>query len=87
MFVDAIDSTFLRSDPTFLEPVNHIRLAAHWTDLDHLLETKLTCRNTRVDDVSQTLITLLVTLDHRGRVNACRSSEGVASKDRIIVRH
>src|SRR5688572_15729452 len=87
MFVNAIDERLVRRYPALLEPVNHVRLAAHRPDLDHLLEPKLARRHARVDDVSQTLIALLVTLDDRGRVYAGRSPKRVASKDGIVARH
>src|SRR5258705_1517832 len=42
VFVDAIHTIIVCFKPPLLKPVDHIGLAAHWSNLNHLFQPKLT---------------------------------------------
>src|SRR6185295_15412493 len=87
MFVDAVDAILARFQSAFFEPVNNVGFATHWPNLDHLFQPKLSRWNTRVNNIGESLIAFLVTLNDGGCVNARRRSKCIASENRIVQRN
>ncbi len=70
-----------------LQPEQHVGLAAHRADLDHLVEAEEMRGHTAVNGISELEIILSKGFDERGGVNACRGAKGIMADDRIIGRN
>ena len=82
--VDAIDPVLARFNAATFKPENHIGFAAHWTNLDDLLQTEQASRHARINQIGEFRIALAIALDHGRRVHARRGAESVFAKHRII---
>src|SRR5690606_34938115 len=80
------DALVGRLDPEALEAVDDVRLAAHRTDADALLQADHARGHAAVDRVGERDVALAERLDHRGGVHARAGLERVVAEHRVVVR-
>ena len=68
-----------------VEPVDHVRQAAHWADLDDLLETEHSRGNSGVNAVGEPVASLLPRFDDRSRVDARPGAERITPEHGVAV--
>src|SRR5579885_3122339 len=84
---DAIHGGLVRRKVMTLEPKEDIGFAAHWADLDDLIEAEEMRRHAGIDDIRERLITFAEGFDDGGSVNACSRAESVPADDRVVRRN
>src|SRR5580704_6289122 len=85
--VDALHQVVGRRNAAPLQPEQHIRLPAHRTDVDNLLQPEHMRGHSRVNRVRQHNIVLAISLDDRGRMHARGCAKSVVPHHRIIRRN
>src|SRR3954451_15474155 len=71
----------------FPQPIVNVRLPAHGTNFDNLLESKIMRGNARINIVGQFKVVLVERLDNRGGMNTGRGAIGVVTDDGVIARN
>src|SRR5437870_9393296 len=85
--VNAINSILAGFKAATFKPKDHVGFAAHWTNLDDLLQTEQASRHARINQIGKFRIALAITLDHGRSVDPRRGAESILAKHRIIKRN
>src|SRR6187401_1172370 len=80
---DAVHAVIGWLDPTAFEPPDDVRLPAHRTDANRLLETKVPRGHSGIDPVGEPRVALLEGLDDGRRMDPGRRFEGILPDDRV----
>ena len=84
---DAIDERVVGWNFVALEPEEHVGLAAHGADFDHLFEPEEVRRHAAINGISERLVSLMKCFDDGGGVDARCRAECIAADHRIIRRN
>ena len=84
---DAIDEGVVGWHFVALEPEEHVGLAAHGADFDHLFESEKMRRHSAIDGVGERLVSFVKGFDDRGCVDAGCRAKSISADDWIIRRN